>query len=384
MDSNKNNKNLFLRFWHSNSAKISIVRDVFFALLFVLIILIALWAYTGQWFNAQPMVAIESNSMKHQNEPYGRLGTIDAGDMVLLVKVDERSDIIVRGSVSYRDDPTKDRFQSYGDYGDVIVYKPYGNEDETPVIHRAICWVEYNQKYDTYTVEEYGIYNQTSIDIPQLGLDDYIPKKSHSGFITKGDNVTTNKEADQTSSQICDEPIKMEWVSGKARGELPWIGIINLFFNDFTNSLNKESYGSTLNNVPRDSFDCFTLLIEALILIPVGMDILSYYKDKKQDFLKHKFRLKKELNDLGTLTAMYWGAIIVLLFISHFLLAYHMSNYFQFIIMLFIHIIFLFFLKLEGKIFRTKDMQKWILLTALTGPVGMTIFYYSTLKETKN
>ena len=77
---------MFIQFWKSDNNKVSIVRDVVVALLAVFVILMILWGYTGQWF-AAPMVAIESGSMEHPNSPFGRLGTIDAGDMVLVQKV---------------------------------------------------------------------------------------------------------------------------------------------------------------------------------------------------------------------------------------------------------------------------------------------------------
>ena len=76
-------KQKLIKFWRSDDSKISLIRDVIVALILVLIILTALWTYTGQWFGA-PMVAIESGSMMHQDEPFGRFGTINAGDMVLL------------------------------------------------------------------------------------------------------------------------------------------------------------------------------------------------------------------------------------------------------------------------------------------------------------
>ena len=353
MNSKKgDNKNIFIRFLRSENSKVSILRDVFFALLFVLIILISLWAYTGQWFNAQPMVAVESNSMKHLDEPFGRIGTIDAGDMVLLVKVDGIEDIVPRGSnfKGAMAEQNKDDYH-YGGYGDVIVYRPYGNPDETQIIHRAICWVEYNEDYDTYTVEDYDIYNQSTINIPEVGLYNYEPNNPHSGFITKGDNVTTNREADQTSKSICDEPIKMEWISGKARGELPWIGVINLLFNDITTGDN------TLKNVPRDSFDCLLILLESLILIPVGMDILSYYKNKKQELIDKNFKSQKQLDDLAVLTIIYWGAIIGLFLISYFFIEFFIADFYHFMIIVLIHIVFLFFLRLEGKILEIKTCK---------------------------
>ena len=168
-------KEKFLKFWRSENTKISLVRDVFIALLLVLIILSALWAYTGQWFGT-PMVAIESGSMMHENEPFGRYGTIDAGDMVFLVKVNSKNDI----STYIEKDPDNYHYQNYGD---VIVYRPYGDPNLDQIIHRAMCWVEYNEEYDTYTVEGYGVENESSITISELGLYNYAPRNPHSGFL---------------------------------------------------------------------------------------------------------------------------------------------------------------------------------------------------------
>ena len=260
----------FLKFWRSDDTKISLLRDVFIALLLVLIILTALWTYTGQWFGA-PMVAIESGSMMHENEPFGRIGTIDAGDMVFLVKTNGRGDIVTNAAR----DP--DNYH-YGMYGDVIVYRPYGDTNEDQIIHRAMKWVEYNEEFGTYTVEgDDDNVDVTSITISEYGLYNYIPQTAHSGFITKGDNPNTNKECDQVSREICLDLIRPEWISGKARGELPWIGTLNLLFNDIIGGKN------TVGNVPSDSLICLVLLIIVLISIPISLDLYSYYKEKKKD-----------------------------------------------------------------------------------------------------
>ena len=278
----KDSKNLFLRFWRSDSEKISLIRDVVVALLVVFMILMALWAYTGQWFGA-PMVAIESGSMMHENEPFGRLGTIDAGDMVLLVKVNGRDDVVTRGSdFSGAKAEGESGLQTYGDYGDVIIYKKYGRSDSDQIIHRARCWIEYSETYETYTVEEYGLYNETSVTIGELGLNNYKP--SHSGFITQGDNPITNNRCDQAGG-ICSEPIKAEWITGKARSELPWIGTINLLFNDLVSGSfwgGKEK--PTVNNVPPDSITCLVILIVILITIPISLDVYDYYKKRTGKF----------------------------------------------------------------------------------------------------
>lgn len=271
----KDTKNIIFKFWKSEDEKISIIRDIFVAFLVVFIILIILWSYTGQWFGA-PMVAIESGSMMHIDEGFGRIGYIDAGDMVLLVKVDEKSDILTRGS-NFGGEKAKDSggYQSYGNYGDVIVYKKYGRNDEDQIIHRAICWIEYDDTDNTYSVLEYGIESASSVTINELGLNNYRP--THSGFITQGDNPITNDRCDQAGG-IISEPIKMEWITGKARFELPWIGTINLLFNDLISGSFWNNNEITVYNVPTDCIICLVILIVIIISIPIALDIYDYKK----------------------------------------------------------------------------------------------------------
>lgn len=279
----KDFKKLFLQFWRSDNKKISLIRDVLVAVIAVLIILTLMWAYTGQWFSA-PMVAVESGSMMHANEPFGRLGTIDAGDMVFLVKVNKKSDIVTYGSARAQG---KKGPQTYGNYGDVVIYQKnelcdYDLSENGQIIHRAMCWVQYNEEYGTYTVEEYGIINKTSITIQELGLEDYKPPNS--GFITKGDNPFTNSLCDQ-AGRICKVPIKLEWIKGKARGEMPWIGTINLFFNDLKDGNFWNGGEVTVYNVTSDCIVCLIILIAVLISIPVALDLYDYYRTKKKQQL---------------------------------------------------------------------------------------------------
>jgi signal peptidase len=270
-------KDMFLRFWKSDNDKISIIRDVVVALLAVLVILMLLWGYTGQWF-AAPMVAIESGSMEHQPpnyppEPFGRLGTIDAGDMVLVQKVTERSDVVPHGG-PIEGAQAQNGWRTYGDYGDVIIYKPLGRTDVSQIIHRAMCWVDVysNNGVTTYTILDYGIYNATTLTIPQLGLRNRDPGWTQSGFLTKGDN---NEICDQISD-ICPQPVIMDWISGKARLEIPWLGTINLFFEDVLHGKN------TVGNVHQDSIICLVIVIAILISIPIILDVYDYLKKRKK------------------------------------------------------------------------------------------------------
>ncbi len=268
-----NIKELFIRFWRSENEKVSLLRDVLVAVIAVLLVLIILWAYTGQWF-AAPMVAIESGSMEHDNSPFGRLGTIDAGDMVLVQKVYTHDDLITHGGnfggAMEQEDPNN---FFYGDWGDVVIYKPLGRDDVSQIIHRLMCWVDV-KKYDDktfYTITEYGVINETSITIPELGLRNSKPSWTHSGYLTKGDN---NKVIDQTSD-ICPQPVELEWISGKARLEIPWLGTINLFFEDIISGKN------TVSNVHEDCLISLGIVIVILVSIPIILDVKDYLKEKK-------------------------------------------------------------------------------------------------------
>jgi signal peptidase len=273
-----NLKDQFMKFWKSEDNKISIIRDVLVALLAVFIILMVLWGYTGQWF-AAPMVAIESGSMEHPNSPFGRLGTIDAGDMVLVQKVSKKSDIVPHGG-PVKGAEAENGWQTYGDYGDVIIYKPLGRTDVSQIIHRAMCWVDVYQTNGviTYTIADYGIYNQTSLTIEHLGLFNRNPGWSHSGYLTKGDN---NEIIDQVTD-ICPEPVQVDWISGKARLEIPWLGAINLFFEDILHGKN------TIGNVHQDSLICLGIVIAVLVSIPITLDVYDYVKKRKKNEVKNE------------------------------------------------------------------------------------------------
>ncbi|MEA2054196.1 MAG: S26 family signal peptidase [Candidatus Thermoplasmatota archaeon] len=247
------------------------IRDVLAAVAIVGIIITALWAYTGQ-FPDTPMVVVTSGSMMHDNAPYGKIGTIDPGDLVLVKKISSRDGITVRGESS---NPATGH-RTYSDYGDVIIYYPMGNRDRTPIIHRAICWVEY--KGGKYTVREYGIEDASVISIPELHISGYKPMNS--GFITKGDN---NELPDQyPSGGICAQPVKPEWIIGKARGELPWFGMIKLMIAG-NQEVNAENGWVKVGKAvaPKDIWVCLGLSLVAISAIPISLDAYEYYRKKK-------------------------------------------------------------------------------------------------------
>jgi signal peptidase len=178
--------------------------------------------------------------MEHDNnslyaEPgYTHLGTIDTGDLVI-VKEAEKKDI-----VTYLEGKNTG-YKKYGDYGDVIVYYKNGIREKdgqpvTPVIHRAMFWVDVDVENKTYHVPEAGRTFYNEIDLEQFGDDKLVGTiegqvLQNSGYVTKGDS-TGNPHPDQMTHFDINgnkvQPVDPDWVVGMARGELPWFGLIKL------------------------------------------------------------------------------------------------------------------------------------------------------------
>jgi len=262
---------------------LTVAGDIIISVAVVGIILSALWAYTGQ-FPHTPMVVVTSSSMMHDNEPFGRIGTIDPGDLVLVKKVYSRHDIITRGDPE--NPHTKHR--TYGDYGDVIIYYPDGDHAKTPIIHRAICWIQKNDD-GTYDVDEFNVHGAESIDLIKMGLASSYRsccrnyKPSHSGFITKGDN---NPECDQAAG--LSSPVKVEWIVGKARGELPWFGLIKLVFppgnteNQPIGYNGKDAIKIGYAVAPKDEWICLGISLFIIIVAPSLWDAYKFIRDWKR------------------------------------------------------------------------------------------------------
>lgn len=253
------------------------VKDVLTAVIVILIIVAVMFAYTGVW---PPMVVIESGSMMHDDSAYGKIGTIDPGDFAFVKKVNDRNDV-----VTYYQGK-KAGYETYGNYGDVIIYIKNG-VGGTPVIHRAMCWVEVNitENGTFYDVPELNYYHLSTITITELNLRDYDPKVNHSGFLTKGD---ANNGCDQDPSAGIEdglgrkvEIVKLEWIVGKAQGEIPWFGAIKLSVDDWSTGTNNAG------NVAPDCWVMLGVSILILFILPISMDyllqLISVKKQKKKE-----------------------------------------------------------------------------------------------------
>jgi signal peptidase len=265
------------------------LRGFIIAAIVVMMIVGALVLYSGAW---PPLVVVESKSMQHSNTE-SFIGTIDTGDMVILKKINNVTEVR-----TYLDS-LGDSYQTYSEYGDVVVYKPYGSDSRTPIIHRALFRMEYNSSGGGYDIPVLGEipssmwsvtggpkdwhnlkteitltgigYNQVTVRLnistilSRFVQIDMIP---FSGLVTMGDN---NRGIVDQMTDICWAPVRADWVSGVARGELPWFGLLKLWIT-----------GPTPDGpVPENSKTALFVSLGILIGGPIAIDVTSMVLERK-------------------------------------------------------------------------------------------------------
>jgi signal peptidase len=181
------------QFRTSDHWAVSLARDLLWVVAVVGGIALALFLICGTW---PAVVTIESESMvPHMN----------VGDLVVVVQKDRY------GAFETWADGNATTPPKFQEYGDVIIYQPNGITTVHPIIHRAI------QYTDTSPVTVIKGKNLTG---------NYTPP--HAGYITWGDH---NPYPDQLArypniGQI--EPVKEEWIVGKALFAVPVVGYLPL------------------------------------------------------------------------------------------------------------------------------------------------------------
>jgi len=265
----------------SPRGRVPLWKDLLYAVLIVGGVLGTLTLYTHVW---PPMVVVESGSMMHADAdvPYGRFGTIDPGDMVLVKKLDGPRD-----AETYAEGG-RDRF---GKSGDVLVYYPQNNRGRVPIIHRAMTWVDVqgtgvDRSYRLMWEGTEQVFDERGIFLPELGFDSTRGysreegyKPSASGYLTRGDNPVTNRVADQAMGLA--SVVEPEWVQGKARGELPWFGLIKLAVSACESPpCNQRSVPPTWSRIfyaaaPTDLWVMLAVALAVVIVLPLAYDVVK-------------------------------------------------------------------------------------------------------------
>ena len=195
-------------FLNTRNGSVLLFKDIASSIAIVAVIGLVLFTISGVW---PPLVAIESGSM----EPH-----MQKGDLVFLME-NERlasSEAVAAGVVTH-EVGQQTGYTKFGDYGDVIIFRPDGQE-RTPIIHRAHLYVEEGENW----------YDRADGDHLQADSCDDLTScpAPHDGFVTKGDNPTTNQHYDQDNRY---QIVKPEWVEGTAEVRVPYLGCIRLEFS---------------------------------------------------------------------------------------------------------------------------------------------------------
>jgi signal peptidase I len=270
-------------------ARDSLYFEPLIALAIVVLLLVGLFAYTQSW---PPAYVVESNSMQHG--PNDVVGVINAGDMVLSEKVPNSS--IVPYVTGYRDGVS-----TYGEFGDVLLYHANGNQTGTPIIHRALLYLQWDRAKNAYNVTDLRglpcgdqsnltsgeLYYSTNgnghvgtggcgttnlsgqLELFHVGWNSKRVNISlasaalggHSGFLTMGDN---NSLPDQSpygggSTPVLSSLVEPGWILGVARGMVPWFGAIKLLLQ------------GGAGNVSSGSWQFLGLSLVAIILAAFGI-----------------------------------------------------------------------------------------------------------------
>ncbi|MEF8786646.1 MAG: S26 family signal peptidase [Haloarculaceae archaeon] len=201
---------------HTTSEWRLFVYDLFSSVMAVMIIGAYLFAVSGVW---PPLVAVESESM---------VPNMQVNDLVFVMEEErfpgenahaETGVVTAQGDTDYR---------KFGQPGDVIVFAPNGNTQQTPIIHRAMFWVEEGENwYDRADPAYVGGADACETDddpATDTGLRNC--PAPHSGFVTKGDNNGLYDQAGRGGAQT--GPVKPAWVVGTAEVRIPGLGWVRL------------------------------------------------------------------------------------------------------------------------------------------------------------
>ncbi len=297
-----------------------VLRDVGIALLVVFLVFVALWAYSGVW---PPIVVVESSSMQHDDFS-SSVGVIDTGDLVIVQTTNSYKEVeaYVQGKCSGH--------STYGDSGDVIIYNQMGGGDK-PIIHRALIWLEFNtttnNSFDVPSLEcDYWVNgvnwegeNGNGSGRPRIPV--YEPRNMNYTLTLRLDsayrsfNVTLNlqnllgdikKDDDWNDGGFIamgdnnDHPdnnlIKHDWIIGKARGELPWFGLIKLSVSGDIPWGKVCSVASERGCAADISWTSLIVSLVVLIAVPIALDVgLGFYQRHKQNkALREEAKEKEE------------------------------------------------------------------------------------------
>jgi signal peptidase I len=187
-------RTLIAQFRTSDNWMVALARDLIWVAGVVGTIALILFLVCGTW---PAVVTIESGSM---------IPNMNIGDLVVVVQKDRYGEFMTWETGK------QENVSKFNSYGDVIIYKPNGMTSVHPIIHRAVVYAT----NATPLTEIRGVQLRQNYTV------------AHDGYITWGDN---NPYPDQFVSYPgigTPEPVKDEWIVGKALFTVPLVGYLPL------------------------------------------------------------------------------------------------------------------------------------------------------------
>ena len=281
----------------------TLVRELVLAAGMITLLVLAMWAHTG---SMPPLVVVESNSMQHDSD--GEIGTIDAGDLVLVHAPEDNRIVTFAEATDSKSDYYG--YESLGMEGDVINYERNGESDSTPIIHRALFEIVIGQSvpaenqdqceggvfWEDVCITSWSVPGSDQVNVKEINLifdgentgkyacegiaaqhgsewfsvENYTPMNP--GYITLGDNNDCNDdqgvfEFAQGLSSIHSgmiRPVQEDWVIGISGAEIPWLGTVKLMVSG------GDSPG--VSQVPGQSFIFLILFVGAVLVAPIVIE----------------------------------------------------------------------------------------------------------------
>ena len=281
----------------------TLVRELVLAAGMITLLVLAMWAHTG---SMPPLVVVESNSMQHDSD--GEIGTIDAGDLILVHSPDDNRIITFAEATDSKSDYYG--YESLGMEGDVIIYERNGESDSTPIIHRALFEISIGESvpaenqddceggvfWNGLCITSWSVPGSDQVNVKEINLvfdgvntgkyacggvaaqhgsewfsvENYSPMNP--GYITLGDNNDCNDdqgvfEFAQGLNSIHSgmiRPVQEDWVIGISGAEIPWLGTVKLMVSG------GDSPG--VSQVPGASFVYLIVFVIVVLLLPLIID----------------------------------------------------------------------------------------------------------------
>jgi signal peptidase len=197
-DKSRDIRTLITLFRTSDNWMVSLARDLLWVAGVVGTIALILFLVCGTW---PAVVTIESGSM---------VPNMNIGDLVVVVQKDRFGELMTW------EEGKQANITRFNGYGDVIIYRPNGLTSVDPIIHRVMV-------YATNTTPLMEIRGEQLKQNYTVATD---------GYITWGD---ANPIPDQFATYPgigVPEPVKDEWIVGKALFTIPLVGYLPLHIVD--------------------------------------------------------------------------------------------------------------------------------------------------------